>query len=67
MLNKNFYLNKSGNHYRDFTHIDELCSAIYTIIEHYDDFVGTVIDIGSGKSVSVLELAKSLDFSGEVR
>ena len=39
----------------------------YTIIEHYDDFVGTVIDIGSGKSVSVLELAKSLDFSGEVR
>lgn len=59
------YIN--ANHYRDFTHIDDLCSAIYTIIEHYDDFVGTVIDIGSGKSVSVLELAKSLDFSGEVR
>ena len=28
------YIN--GGHYRDFTHIDDLCSAIYTIIENYD-------------------------------
>ena len=56
-----------GNHYRDFNHIDDFCSAIFIIIEHYDSLVGDVIDIGSGKSVSVLEVAKSMGFTGEVR
>ena len=59
------YINAS--HYRDFTHIDDLCSAIHTIIENYDIFMGNVIDIGSGESVSVLEVAKSIGFDGEIR
>ena len=59
------YIN--GGHYRDFTHIDDLCSAIHTIIENYDTFMGNVIDIGSGESVSVLEVAKSMGFDGEIR
>jgi UDP-glucuronate 4-epimerase len=59
------YIN--AKHYRDFTHIDDLCSAIHTIIENYNTFMGKVIDIGSGESVSVLEVAKSMGFDGEVR
>jgi len=59
------YIN--AKHYRDFTHIEDLCSAIHTIIKHYDTLVGSVVDIGSGESVSVLKVAQSMGFVGEVR
>lgn len=66
LLNKNVtYIN--GGHYRDFTHIDDLCSALLTIIENYDKLIGTVVDIGSGKAISVLKVANALGFDGEVR
>lgn len=58
------YIN--GGHFRDFTHIDDLCSAIFTIIQNYGILVGKVVDIGSGKSVSVLKVAEAFGFDGEV-
>ena len=46
------------NHSRDFIHVDDICSAI---IKNLDNTVlaGT-IDIGTGKSVGVKELAESV-------
>lgn len=58
------YIN--GNHYRDFIHIDDLCGAILTIMENYSK-VPSVVDIGTGHSTPVLEVAKKLGFNGEVR
>ena len=58
------YIN--GDHYRDFIHIDDLCSAILTIMENYNK-VDSVVDIGTGHSTPVLEVAKKLGFNGEVR
>ena len=56
----------NGGHYRDFTHIDDLCSAIFTIAENYGILKGTVIDIGTGKTVSVLKVAEAMGYDGEV-
>ena len=58
------YIN--GGHYRDFTHIDDLCSAIFTIAENYGILKGSVIDIGTGKTVSVLKVAEAMGYDGEV-
>jgi nucleoside-diphosphate-sugar epimerase len=58
------YIN--GGHYRDFTHIDDLCSAVFTIVENYGILKGTVIDIGTGKTVSVLKVAEAMGYAGEV-
>ena len=58
------YIN--GGHYRDFTHIDDLCSAIFTIVENYGILKGSVIDIGTGKTVSVLKVAEAMGYDGEV-
>lgn len=58
------YIN--GNHYRDFIHIDDLCSAILTIMENYSK-VDSVVDIGTGHATPVLEVAKKFGFAGEVR
>lgn len=59
------YIN--GSHYRDFTHINDLCSAVLTIIQNYDILVGMVVDIGSADPVSVLKVAQAMGFNGEVR
>ena len=59
------YIN--SEHFRDFTHIDDLCSAIFTIIKNYGKLMGNVIDIGTSIPVSVLEVAMSMGFNGEVK
>ena len=59
------YIN--GGHYRDFTHIDDFCSALFTIIKNYGKLEGKVIDIGTSKPVSVLKVAEAMGFDGEVR
>jgi nucleoside-diphosphate-sugar epimerase len=58
------YIN--GGHFRDFTHIDDLCSAVFTIVENYGILKGTVIDIGTGHTVSVLKVAEAMGYDGEV-
>ena len=58
------YIN--GAHYRDFTHIDDLCSALFTIIQNYGKLKGSVIDIGTGKTVSVVKVAQALGYTGEI-
>lgn len=56
----------NGAHYRDFTHIDDLCSALFTIIQNYGKLKGGVIDIGTGNPVSVVKVARALGFDGDV-
>jgi nucleoside-diphosphate-sugar epimerase len=58
------YIN--GGHYRDFTHIDDLCSGVFTIIQNYGKLKGKVVDIGSGNPVSVIGVAKAMGYTGEV-
>lgn len=58
------YIN--GDHYRDFIHIDDLCSAILTIMQNYSK-IKDVVDIGTGHATPVIEVAKKFGFDGEVR
>lgn len=52
------YIN--GRHERDWTHIEDICSGICTLLENYDIMVGKVQDIGTGKSTSLAEVAAIL-------
>ena len=52
------YIN--GYHERDWTHIEDLCSAICTLIENYDIMKGKVQDIGTGESINLKEVAAKL-------
>jgi nucleoside-diphosphate-sugar epimerase len=58
------YIN--GGHSRDFTHIDDVCSALFTIIENYGILKGKVIDIGTGVPVSVVKVAQAMGYDGEI-
>jgi nucleoside-diphosphate-sugar epimerase len=58
------YIN--GGHYRDFTHIEDLCSALFTILKNYGILAGKIIDIGTGSTVSVLKVAEAMGYAGEV-
>jgi nucleoside-diphosphate-sugar epimerase len=44
-------------HKRDWIHVDDVCTAIEKLI--YSDYTGTV-DVGTGVTTSVLELANAL-------
>jgi len=59
------YINRY--HTRDFTHIEDLCSGILTLVENYDIIEDKVVDIGTGHSISVLVLARMMGWDGEVR
>jgi len=52
------YIN--GYHERDWTHIEDLCSAICTLMENYDIMVGKCVDIGTGESINLKEVAAKL-------
>lgn len=59
------YIN--GDHFRDFTHIEDFCSGLFTLLENYDIIDKRVVDIGTGHSKSVLNVAEHFDWKGEVR
>ena len=56
------YINK--NHYRDFIHVIDLMSAIDILVDHFEEITDPVVDIGTGTSVSVAEVAKLFNFDG---
>lgn len=45
----------TGNPRREFLHVDDLASACYFLMEHYD--VPDIINIGTGKDISIAEMA----------
>jgi nucleoside-diphosphate-sugar epimerase len=59
------YINE--DHYRDWIHIDDMCEALFTIIQNYDIIEQSVVDIGTGHMTPVSEVATKFDFSGEWR
>ncbi len=52
------YIN--GQHSRDWTHIDDVCDGLFTLIENYDIIVGKVVDIGTGESINLKEVAAKM-------
>jgi len=52
------YIN--GYHERDWTHIEDVCSAVCTLMENYDIMVGKCVDIGTGESINLKEVAAKL-------
>jgi len=58
------YIN--AEHYRDFIHVNDLCSAIFTIMKNYSK-IDPVVDIGTGWAIPVLLLAQKFGFEGEIR
>ena len=62
------YINE--NHTRDFIHVDDLCSAIHTLMHnftHIQKTKGNVVDIGTGHSTEVKSVAKVMGFEGQYR
>lgn len=59
----------SGNPRREFLHVDDFAEAIKFCLENYHD--GLPINIGTGKDISIKELAEliaaQVGFSGEIR
>ena len=60
------YIN--NNHWRDWIHREDLCNAILTIYQNWDKVDKKVLDIGTGKTFRVAEMAKTIfGFDGEFR
>lgn len=61
------YIN--AGHTRDFIHVWDLIKAIQILMDRFNVVIKTnpVVDIGTGTSVSVLDVAKIYDFDGEIR
>lgn len=67
-LSRNEVTYINANHYRDWIHVDDLCSAILTIMNNFSNITSRVVDIGTGSSFNVLEMAqKVFDWDGEIR
>ncbi len=45
----------SGNPLREFMHVDDLATACYFLMQHYDD--AGIINVGVGEEISILDLA----------
>ena len=49
------------NHTRDWTHVDDVCSAIDICIKHFDELKKhRAIDVGNGAPVSVVDMANKV-------
>jgi UDP-glucose 4-epimerase len=60
------YIN--NNHYRDFVHVDDILQAITLLMTNFDrtlDLTDKVVDIGTGQSVSVAEVARVMGYKGK--
>jgi len=60
------YIN--ANHHRDWIHVDDLCNAIWAILVNFPSIHEKVLDIGTGKSFNVLDMAmQRFNWEGEIR
>jgi len=57
---KKFYLNKSGNHDRDFTYINDVSNICFKLIKYKPKKFNTIFNVCSGKKVNIKFLAKKL-------
>lgn len=61
LLNEPIRIHGDGLAQRDWTYVDDTCEAIGRVLDaDIDTVVGEVFNIGSGKSVSIVDVAKSV-------
>ena len=58
--NKNFYLNKNGNHDRDFTYIEDVTNICYKFIKHKSKNCNSIFNVCCGKKVNIKKLANNI-------
>jgi GDP-L-fucose synthase len=58
----------TGSPKREFLFVDDLADAVVFLMNHYDD--GEIVNIGTGKDISILELAnvikEEVGFTGSI-
>ena len=47
----------SGNPLREFLYVDDCADALVFIFENYNDFTNSIINVGTGQDISILDLA----------
>ncbi len=57
LLKKDPSLKYLTHHTRDWTHVDDVCSAIALCVDNYDKIEESAIDVGNGKPVKVRDMA----------
>lgn len=67
LKNKKFSVYNNGNHFRDFTYIDDLCKMIFPIIKNHRliDDKNKIFNVCTGKSIhlkKIINILKSLSY-----
>lgn len=60
LINKSPDLKYLTYHQRDWTHVDDVCSAIALCVDNYDKIEEKAIDVGTGAPISVREAADKI-------
>jgi len=60
LLKKDPKLSYITEHTRDWTHVDDVCSAIALCVDNYDKIEEKAIDVGNGQPVTVKEMADKI-------
>ena len=58
---KNFYLNNFGNHYRDFTYIDDAIKNLNILLFKKHKRKNDIYNICSGKPINIQKVLQKLD------
>ena len=58
---KVFYLNNYGNHFRDFTYINDVCKILKKLIYSRLKYKHLIINICSNKSLKLTKITKKID------
>lgn len=56
----------NGKHFRDWIHVNDVCALVERLLHNMTPWYGKRIDVGSGKSISVLAVARKYGYQGHV-
>lgn len=58
----------NAGHYRDMVHVEDVSSAIQVLLENFKELLPQkVVDIGTGETVSVVDIVKASGYKGNYR
>jgi dTDP-glucose 4,6-dehydratase len=60
LMEEGFTIHGRGEARRDWIYVEDTCEAIYKALKCEKDIIGEVINIGTGRNLSVLEVAKKV-------
>ena len=58
--NKTFFLNNNGNHFRDFTYINDISEACYKLLKYKTKENHIIFNICAGKKVNIKKLTRKI-------